>query len=116
VKWAGSRDKIFSPSGRGSTFFLTSLFIELIENSGRRKPRPTMLESAQLSLSSSAAQLQLQSASKASARGSIPLTLARSQDGVPTQTDSFTSTSRKKSAEIKTKGRLNPSSSDPALN
>src|ERR1035438_3799215 len=31
VKWAGSRDKIFSPSGRGSTFFLTSLFIELID-------------------------------------------------------------------------------------
>jgi hypothetical protein len=31
VKWAGSRDKIFSPSGRGITFFLTSLFIELIE-------------------------------------------------------------------------------------
>jgi hypothetical protein len=30
VKWAGSRDKIFSPSGRGRTFFLTSLFIELI--------------------------------------------------------------------------------------
>src|SRR5260370_13332037 len=30
VKWAGSRDKIFSP-GRGRTFFLTSLFIELIE-------------------------------------------------------------------------------------
>ena len=28
VKWAGSRDKIFSPSGRGRTFFLTSLFIE----------------------------------------------------------------------------------------
>src|SRR5260370_20844934 len=28
VKWAGSRDKIFSP-GRGRTFFLTSLFIEL---------------------------------------------------------------------------------------
>src|SRR6267378_1693536 len=31
VKWTGSRDKIFSPSGRGRTFFLTSLFIELIE-------------------------------------------------------------------------------------
>src|ERR1039457_1744649 len=31
VKWAGSRDKIFSPSGRGRTFFLTSLFIELID-------------------------------------------------------------------------------------
>ena len=30
MKWAGSRDKIFSPSGRGRTFFLTSLFIELI--------------------------------------------------------------------------------------
>jgi hypothetical protein len=30
VKWAGSRDKIFSPSGRGRAFFLTSLFIELI--------------------------------------------------------------------------------------
>src|ERR1035441_10073077 len=30
VKWAGSRDKIFSSSGRGRTFFLTSLFIELI--------------------------------------------------------------------------------------
>jgi hypothetical protein len=29
VKWAGPRDKI-SPSGRGRTFFLTSLFIELI--------------------------------------------------------------------------------------
>jgi hypothetical protein len=28
VKWAGSRDKIFSPSGRGRTFFLTFLFIE----------------------------------------------------------------------------------------
>ena len=31
MKWAGSRDKIFSPSGRGRGFFLTSLFIELIE-------------------------------------------------------------------------------------
>src|ERR1700692_2654529 len=31
VKWAGSRDKICSPSGRGRTFFLTSLFIELID-------------------------------------------------------------------------------------
>ena len=31
VKWAGSRDKIFSVSGRGRTFFLTSLFIELID-------------------------------------------------------------------------------------
>src|ERR1017187_8102047 len=31
VKWAGSRDKIFSPSGRGRTLFLTSLFIELID-------------------------------------------------------------------------------------
>ena len=31
MKWAGSRDKIFSVSGRGRTFFLTSLFIELIE-------------------------------------------------------------------------------------
>src|SRR6266851_3491221 len=31
VKWAGSRNKIFSPSGRGRTFFLTSLFIELID-------------------------------------------------------------------------------------
>jgi hypothetical protein len=31
VKWAGSRDKIFSPSGQGRTFFLTSLFIELID-------------------------------------------------------------------------------------
>jgi hypothetical protein len=30
-KWAGSRDKIFSPSGRGGAFFLTSLFIELID-------------------------------------------------------------------------------------
>src|ERR1700675_2418183 len=29
-KWAGSRDKIFSP-GRGGAFFLTSLFIELID-------------------------------------------------------------------------------------
>jgi hypothetical protein len=28
VKWAGSRDKTFSPSGRGRTFFLTFLFIE----------------------------------------------------------------------------------------
>src|ERR1035438_5742396 len=28
VKWAGSRDKILSPSGRGRTFFLTFLFIE----------------------------------------------------------------------------------------
>ena len=26
-----TRDKIFSPSGRGRTFFLTSLFIELID-------------------------------------------------------------------------------------
>src|SRR6266581_5988490 len=32
VKWAGARDKIFSPSGRGRTFFLTSLFIELIDD------------------------------------------------------------------------------------
>jgi transposase len=31
AEWAGSRDKIFSPSGRGRTFFLTSLFIELID-------------------------------------------------------------------------------------
>jgi hypothetical protein len=31
VKWAGSRDKIFSPSGRGRTFLLTSLLIELID-------------------------------------------------------------------------------------
>ena len=31
MKWAGSRDKIFSPSGRGKTFLLTSLFIELID-------------------------------------------------------------------------------------
>jgi len=31
VKWAGSRDKIFSASGRERTFFLTSLFIELID-------------------------------------------------------------------------------------
>src|ERR1035438_8174887 len=30
-KWAGSRYKIFSPSGRGEAFFLTSLFIELID-------------------------------------------------------------------------------------
>ena len=28
MKWAGSRDKIFSPSGRGRAFFLTFLFIE----------------------------------------------------------------------------------------
>jgi len=28
-QWAGSRDKIFSPSGRGRGSFLTSLFIEL---------------------------------------------------------------------------------------
>jgi hypothetical protein len=28
-QWAGSRDKIFSASGQGRTFFLTSLFIEL---------------------------------------------------------------------------------------
>ena len=28
---AGSRDKLFSPSGRGRTFFLTPLFIELID-------------------------------------------------------------------------------------
>src|SRR5450755_2357354 len=35
VKWAGSRDKIFSPSGRGRTFFLTSLFIELIDLAAR---------------------------------------------------------------------------------
>jgi Serine aminopeptidase, S33 len=34
VKWAGSRDKIFSPSGRGRTFFLTSLFIERIDSFG----------------------------------------------------------------------------------
>jgi hypothetical protein len=31
VKWAGSRDKIFSPSGRGRTVFLTFLFIERFE-------------------------------------------------------------------------------------
>ena len=31
VQWAGSRERI-SPSGRGKTFFLTSLFIELIES------------------------------------------------------------------------------------
>jgi hypothetical protein len=30
-KWAGSRDTIFSPSGRGEAFSLTSLFIELID-------------------------------------------------------------------------------------
>ena len=30
LQWAGSREKI-SPSGRGGVFFLTSLFIELIE-------------------------------------------------------------------------------------
>ena len=35
MKWAGSRDKIFSPSGRGRTFFLTSLFIELIDHWGQ---------------------------------------------------------------------------------
>src|ERR1017187_2209113 len=34
VKWARSRDKIFSPSGRGRAFFLTSLFIELIDPGG----------------------------------------------------------------------------------
>jgi hypothetical protein len=36
TQWAGSRESI-SPSGRGGAFFLTSLFIELIENwrSGR---------------------------------------------------------------------------------
>jgi hypothetical protein len=28
LETAGSRDKIFSPSGRGRTFFLTFLFIE----------------------------------------------------------------------------------------
>src|SRR6266849_6676834 len=40
VKWAGSRDKIFSPSGRGRTFFLTSLFIELIDLYGRSRTQP----------------------------------------------------------------------------
>jgi hypothetical protein len=30
LQWAGSREKI-SPSGRGGVFFLTSLFIELID-------------------------------------------------------------------------------------
>src|SRR5712692_10790778 len=56
VKWAGSRDKIFSPSGRGRTFFLTSLFIELIDrgregirNNGRLLRRgsgpPTLVSS-----------------------------------------------------------------------
>jgi len=30
LQWAGSREKI-SPSGRGGAFFLTSLFIELID-------------------------------------------------------------------------------------
>src|ERR1035438_6468553 len=39
VKWAGSRDKILSPSGRGRTFFLTFLFIE-------RFDRPSMSEKA----------------------------------------------------------------------
>ena len=38
VKWAGSRDKIFSPSGRGGAFFLTSLFIELIDPDQRNCP------------------------------------------------------------------------------
>src|SRR5713101_2717111 len=38
VKWAGSRDKIFSP-GRGRTFFLTSLFIELIDREPVRDER-----------------------------------------------------------------------------
>ncbi len=56
MKWAGSRDKIFSPSGRGRTFFLTSLFIELIDrgregirNNGRLLRRgsgpPTLVSS-----------------------------------------------------------------------
>jgi len=36
VKWAGSRDTIFSPSGRGRAFFLTSLFIELIDQRSKR--------------------------------------------------------------------------------
>src|ERR1035438_4178681 len=40
VKWAGSRDKIFSPSGRGRTFFLTSLFIELIDTRQSAFARP----------------------------------------------------------------------------
>src|SRR5712664_2124399 len=30
LQWAGSRERI-SPSGRGGAFFLTSLFIELID-------------------------------------------------------------------------------------
>jgi hypothetical protein len=36
-KWAGSRDKIFSPSGRRRSFFLTVLFIELTEPDGGRQ-------------------------------------------------------------------------------
>jgi hypothetical protein len=43
VKWAGSRDKIFSPSGRGRTFFLTSLFIELIDASRARNATTRLL-------------------------------------------------------------------------
>ncbi len=39
MKWAGSRDKIFSPSGRGRTFLLTSLFIELIDPLGKKTLR-----------------------------------------------------------------------------
>jgi hypothetical protein len=42
VKWTGSRDKIFSPSGRGRTFFLTSLFIELIDAVSAREAQPTL--------------------------------------------------------------------------
>jgi len=34
LQWAGYRENI-SPSGRGETFFLTSLFIELIDPRGR---------------------------------------------------------------------------------
>jgi hypothetical protein len=30
-QWAESRDQTFSPSGRGGAFFLTFLFIELVE-------------------------------------------------------------------------------------
>ena len=40
MKWAGSRDKIFSPSGRGKAFLLTSLFIELVEDYQRIDSQP----------------------------------------------------------------------------
>src|ERR1035438_6724555 len=45
VKWAGSREKILSPSGRGRTFFLTFLFIERFDRwslSAKADFAPTM--------------------------------------------------------------------------